>query len=233
MFLKYISINGLGGISRIGLTFRGVMTKIDSGFPDETAFALSRVFCNRPPAGQPGAVMAGRDTAVEALIAAEGLRYRVRLRGRELELTAASVGEDGNETEATERYISFMERCAEEDRLCLFNDGSRDNRDLRAYLNEDKQYKPGELGRLTGGIAKTQSFRNELKRYLSADPVSCAYDTGLLPYLDTVRFWDSFGATRDLHYEGKPLLIVKPSPETLKTVAEYRFLLDRQVLVLT
>ena len=231
MFLKSISITALGGVKQFSQTFRGVFSKLETESPDEILFAIGKVLFNRPD-GSARRVKAAKNTLITAQIAAECFRYTVTLRGAGLKMTAYALGEDGTECEATEQYLSFTRRSAEEDRLCLFDENARDKRDLRAYLEEEKNYKPGELAVLTDGIAKTQSFRNALRAYLDAAPLSCAYDEGILPCLDTVRFWDGFGELRDIHYEGKPLLIRKPSPETLKIIAEYRYSIDRQILAI-
>lgn len=51
-------------------------------------------------------------------------------------------------------------------------------------------------------------------------------------FIDTACFWDDFGKIRDLHYEGKPLLVKDVSPDIICSIQEYDRQIDRQKLLI-
>ena len=54
----------------------------------------------------------------------------------------------------------------------------------------------------------TCSFRKCLKDYLNQKSIAATdSDSNAIRFIDTVCFGDDFGKMRDLHYEGKTLLV--------------------------
>jgi len=202
-------------------SFPGGVCRVGCDDPETLLSAFALLLC-------PGSAPPKRGGAkIRAEIEAGGTVYRVSLTGKKLSAGAKRSG--GEETEGTVReYLSLLRRCPEEDRLCFFPPADGDDFDPETYLRAEE---PGRLLRGTAGMAATESFRRCLKSSLLSSPAPRGATGPLLSYLETVRFWDRFGRLRDLHYEGKPLLIRLPRvpPEA---AALCRAFTDRQIVFL-
>ena len=202
-------------------SFPGGVCRVGCDDPETLLSAFALLLC-------PGSAPPKRGGAeIRAEIEADGTVYRVALTGKKLSAGAFCSG--GEETEGTVReYLSLLRRCPEEDRLCFFPPADGDDFDPETYLRAEE---PGRLLCGTAGMAATDSFRRCLKSSLLSSPAPRGATGPLLSYLETVRFWDRFGRLRDLHYEGKPLLIRLPfvPPEA---AALCRAFTDRQIVFL-
>lgn len=203
-------------------SFPGGVCRVGCDDPETLLSAFALLLC-------PGSAPPKRGGAeIRAEIEADGTVYRVSLTGKKLSAGAKRSG--GEETEGTVReYLSLLRRCPEEDRLCFFPPADGGVFDPERCLSAEEPDR--RLLRGTAGMAATGSFRRCLKRCLLSSPAPRGATGPLLSYLETVRFWDRFGRLRDLHYEGKPLLIRLPRvpPEA---AALCRAFTDRQIVFL-
>ena len=162
------------------------------------------------------------------------LFYRVTSIGIPTKVLAVRVSNDGTAEETTDEYFSAISRCVEEDRISFW-DGSKNGAyyGVERYEAEEKYYRTGEFAHVTNGMGITCSFRKCLKDYLNQKSIAATdSDSNAIRFIDTVCFWDDFGKIRDLHYEGKPLLVKDVSPDIICSIQEYDRQIDRQKLMI-
>lgn len=179
-------------------------------------------------------VAAGQCTKLYAEVLVGDLKYQVHSNGVSAKISAVRVTQDGTVEEATDEYSSVMNRCEEESRISFF-DRSKNGAyyGLERYETEEKFYRTGEFARVTDGMGTTCSFRRCLKDYLNQKAVvGTGADCAAIHFVDTVCFWDDFGKMRDLHYEGKPLLVKDVSPDIVCLIQKYDRQIDRQKLLI-
>ena len=209
MYLKRLTVRGVGRVDQLDLDLKGGISLIQSGFVNEIVLAVGAVTANRPITEVYPPVRTGRTSLVSAEIRVGGKTFSVTASGRDLTVTAETAEHSEYYDSDTDEYLSLMHRCEVEDRLCLIDEKRRSPyHDLNLLLDEEKLFGKGELRRVTGGTGVTCSFRTALRYYLLAETIANEDKRDLLSRLDAVRFWDRFGRTRDMHYEPKPLLLV-------------------------
>ena len=232
MYVKRLSLEGVGRVGRLTLDLADGYNEIKSRVADEIVSALGAVTANREVKEIYPPKWADKKSSIFAEVSADGKRFAVRVRGKDLTLSAVADVHNAEFASDTEEYFSLMRRCAVEDRLCLI-DVKRASKyhDLNVFLSEEKNFRPGELRRITDGIGTTRSFRAALRQYLVSETVAPEGKRCLLSRIDAVRFWDVFGKTRDMHYEGKPLLLVGVGGEAADVLPDLAELIKRQVVV--
>ena len=234
MYIKRLSLEGVGRVGRITVDLKSDISDVEIRFADEVCFAVGVATANGSLKEKYPPVRADKRSSICAEVFVGGKRFTIRARGKNFDISAEADVHNEEYDSDTEEYLSLMKRCDVEDRLSLIDGKHRSPyHDLNVFLNEEKHFRPGELRRITDGIGTTRSFRSALKQYLLAETIAPEEKRGLLSRLDAVRFWDSFGKTRDMHYEGKPLLLVGLTDEEKKIVSGAAPLLDRQVIVIT
>ena len=234
MYVKRLSLEGVGRVGRLTLDLVDGYNEIKSRVADEIVSALGAVTANREVKEIYPPKWADKKTSIFAEVSADGKRFAVRAGGKDLDVSAETDVHNAEFDSDTEEYLSLMRRCAVEDRLSLIDGKHRSPyHDLNVFLNEEKHFRPGELRRITDGIGTTRLFRAALKQYLISETIAPEDKRCLLSRLDAVRFWDSFGKTRDMHYEGKPLLLVGLTGGEKEVLRGAAPLLDRQIVVIT
>lgn len=103
---------------------------------------------------------------------------------------------------------------------------------LERYLREDKHFEPGVLKVLTDGMSATATFRRVLKHFLTFSTLSPDIKSPMLSFIDTVRFWDDFKSTVNIHHEGKPLFVKGFNAKYRKLLKDNRELINRQIIVI-
>ena len=202
---------------------------------------ISLLLESKCPYSVPLSSWVGQNTRLYAEIETDGGAFCVeKLHGRDRTLTTKTTRQ-GEVGDVYKQYRTFMNRSHDEDSICFFDASEKPlipNRIFR-YLYEDKFYFPGEFGKLTNGLGNTKTFRTYLKNYIGKDLPLLETDTdppaaekGLSPFgkfLDVARCWDGFCKIRDLHYEGKPLLIANPQTN-LQEILPSNLNIERQIL---
>ena len=234
MYVKRLSLEGVGRVGRLTLDLVDGYNEIKSRFADDIVSALGTVTSNGAIKEIYPPVRADKKSSIFAEVSVGGKRFAVRARGKNLGVSAETGVHNEEYDSDTEEYLSFMRCCAVEDRLSLIDCNHKSTyHDLNVFQNEEKHFRSGELRRITDGIGTTRSFRTALKQYLISETIAPEEKRGLLSRLDAVRFWDSFGKTRDMHYEGKPLLLVGLTDGEKEILRSAAPLLDRQIIVIT
>lgn len=179
-------------------------------------------------------VAAGQCTKLYAEVIVDNLKYQVKSNVVSTKISAVRVNKDGTVEEAAYDYSSVMRRCEEENKISFF-DGSKSgaNYGLERYEAKEECNRTSELARATDGMGATSSFKRCLKDHLNRRSAAAAdEDNCAIRFIDTVCFWDDFGKMRDLHYEGKPLLVKDPSPDNVNLIKKYYHKIDRQKLLI-
>ena len=178
-------------------------------------------------------VAAGQCTKLYAEVVVGDLKYQVTSNGVPTNISAVRVNQDET-IEATDEFFSVMSRCEEENRISFFDESNNGtNFGLEQYEAEEKFYRKGELARITDGMGATCTFRKCLKDYLNQKSIAATdSDSNAIRFIDTVCFWDDFGKMRDLHYEGKPLLVKDVSPDIVCSIQKYDRQIGRQKLLI-
>ena len=229
MFIQRLRIEHYGGIAHLDRRFTSGISTINAPDPAAVLSALRVLLRMAPQSEGNPSVKAGRLTRLLAEVVVEHKLYVVQAQGRRLDL----IAEVGKKDE-TQLYNAVIRRCREEDRVCVFDPNAEEPIDPARYLPAERIYKPEKLFRFTDGMSATGTFRACLKDFLEhralTDP-GCADPATL--FLDAVRFWDEISAIRDLHYEGKPLLLLTPPPALVRAIQEYDRDVRRQKILVT
>ena len=232
MYLKRLLIENFGSIARLDKTFAADIGTINTEYADDLLYALKLLLgCpldksrGRPP-------KRSKSTRLYAEVVTENVLYKIESHGRRYEPTVNAIPLNRFEAASPSGYFSDIRQCEEEFRLCFpdFSDYVNAPFDLERYLYEDKYYEPGELSYLTGGMSATGTFRRRLKDFLLYHTLSPDVKNPMLSYIDTVRFWDDFKSTVNMHHEGKPLFVKGLNAKDKKPLKENRDLISRQII---
>lgn len=242
MYIRQINVDNFGSIRHFEKSLSSYPTVIKSNDPGTVLIGISLLLESKYPYSVPHASLVGQNTRLYAEIVTNDGFFcveKVHDRNHTLKTKTTRRGKAGN---VYEQYQAFMQRSHEEDDICFFDTSKKPlipNRIFR-YLYEDKFYFPGEFGKLTNGLGTTKTFRTYLKNYIGkdslllemgADPL--AAEKGISPFrefLDVACFWDGFCKIRDLHYEGKPLLVANPQTNLRKSLSLF-LNVERQILI--
>ena len=234
MYIKRLLIENFGEIKRLDKTFAADICTVNTDFADDLLSALklllgcpldkSRV---RPPKRT-------KKTRLYAEVVTKNTLYTIESHGRRYEPTISAIPLNRFETASPSGYFAAMRQCEEEIRLCFPDISNTENApyDLARYMCAEKYYVPGELMKLTDGMSSTATFRRTLKHFLEYRTLSPDIKSPMLSYIDTVRFWDEFKSTVNIHHEGKPLFIKNLSAKDKKILKENRNLISRQIIFL-
>lgn len=232
MYLKRLLIENFGEIKRLDKTFSADISTVNTDFADDLLSAVRLLLgCHldknrgRPP-------KRSKSTRLYAEVVTENAIYKIESCGRRYEPTVCAIPLNRFETASPSGYFSAVRQCEEEIRLCFPDMPDIENApyDLEQYMNEEKYYAPGELRRLTDGMSATPTFRRALKNFLEYRTLSPDLKSPILSFVDTVRFWDEFKSTVNIHHEGKPLFIKNLSEKDRKILKENRELMNRQII---
>ncbi len=232
MYIKRLLIENFGEIERLDNTFTADIGTVNTDFADDLLSAVRLLFgCptdksrGRPP-------KRNKSTRLYAEVVTENALYKIESCGRRYVPTVNAIPLNRFETASQSGYFSAIRQCEEEIRLCFsdFPDYENAPFDLERYLCEEKYYAPGELCKLTDGMSVTPTFRRALKHFLTYRTLSPDLKSPILSFVDTVRFWDEFKSTVNIHHEGKPLFIKNLSEKDRKILKENRELINRQII---
>ena len=232
MYIKRLLIENFGEIKRLDKTFTADICTINTDFADDLLSAVRLLLgCpldksrGRPP-------KRSKSTRLYAEVVTENALYKIESRGRRYVPTVNAIPLNRFETASPSGYFSAVRQCEEEIRLCFPDMSDIENApfDLERYLCEDKFYVPGELMKLTDGMSATATFRRALKNFLIYRTLSPDVKSPILSFVDTVRFWDEFKSTVNIHHEGKPLFIKGLSYKDRKILKENRKVINRQII---
>ena len=232
MYIKRLLIENFGKIKRLDKTFAADICTLNTEFADDLLSAAKLLLgCpldksrGRPPKRT-------KKTRLYAEVVTKNALYKIESRGRRYEPTVCAIPLSKYETASPSGYFSAVRQCEEEIRLCFpdFPDYENAPFDLERYLNEEKYYAPGELMGLTDGMCVTATFRRALKHFLEYRTISPDLKSPMLSYIDTVRFWDEFKSTVNIHHEGKPLFVNGLNAKDKKLLKENRDLISRQII---
>ena len=232
MYIKRLLIENFGEIKRLDKTFVADISTVNTDFADDLLSAVRLLFgCptdksrGRPP-------KRSKITRLYAEVVTENAIYKIESCGRRYEPTINAIPLNRFETASPSDYFSAIWQCEEEIRLCFPDMSNTENAfyDLARYLCEGKFYVPGELMGLTDGMSATTTFRRTLKHFLTYHTLLPDLKSPILSFVDTVRFWDEFKSTVNIHHEGKPLFIKNLSEKDRKILKENRELINRQII---
>lgn len=232
MYIKRLLIENFGKIERLDKTFAADICTFNTEFADDLLSAAKLLLgCpldksrGRPPKRT-------KKTRLYAEVVTKNALYKIESRGRRYKPTVCAISLNRFETASPSGYFSAIRQCEEEIRLCFpdFPDYENAPFDLERYLYEDKYYEPGELMGLTDGMGATPTFRRALKHFLEYRTISPDVKSPMLSYIDTVRFWDDFKSTVNIHHEGKPLFVKGLNAKDKKILKENRDLISRQII---
>lgn len=240
MFIRRLSVDNFGGIAHFEKSLSSQPAVVITNDPKALISVVSLLLESKCPYPAPPAPLAGQDKRLYAEIETNNGVFNVeKLYDRNDTLTTKITHRDRSGNVYAD-YQTFMHRSPEEDDICFFNASKKQlapNRLFR-YSNEEKFYSPGELGSLTGGMGTTKTFRACLKNYIykesllpeiNLDPFVTKEKVPFWEFLDTAQFWDKFCKIRDLHYEGKPLLVAN-FPAGPKESLPPNLNMERQIL---
>lgn len=233
MYVQRLMVNNYGAIRQFDMRLPKGIAVIDCIDPHAIISALRILLLYAPLNMIDPPVTMRPHTKLFAEVKTGSLKYHVLSQGRSPELSAAIADKDEKQAGANDAYRAFMRRSAEENRICVFDPEAHTDFGLDRYLHDEKYFCPGELARMTNGMGTTDSFRIFLKKYRSRRSVAEAIgNDNAFRFMDAARFWDGFGKLRDIHYEGKPLLIKEPSPDLQRLLIENYHDLDRQLFLI-
>ena len=232
MYIKRLLIENFGEIKQLDKTFAADIGTLNTEFANDLLYAVKLLLgCptdksrGRPP-------KRSKSTKLYAEVVTENALYKIESRGRRYVPTVCAIPLNRFETASQSGYFSAIRQCEEEIRLCFpdFPDYENAPFDLERYLCEEKYYAPGELMGLSDGMGATPTFRRALKHFLEYRTISPDLKSPILSFVDTVRFWDEFKSTVNIHHEGKPLFIKNLSEKDRKILKENRELINRQII---
>ena len=232
MYLKRLLIENFGEIERLDNTFTADIGTVNTDFADDLLSAVRLLLgCpldksrGRPPKRT-------KKTRLYAEVITENILYKIESHGRRYEPTINAIPLSRFETASQSGYFSAIRQCEEEIRLCFPDISEIDNApyDLERYLNEEKYFAPGELKGLTDGMSATSTFRRALKHFLTYRTLSPDMESPMISFIDTVRFWDDFKSTVNIHHEGKPLFVKGLNAKDRKLLKDNRDLINRQII---
>ena len=232
MYIKRLLIENFGEIARLDKTFTADISTVNTDFADDLLSAVRLLLgCpldksrSRPPKKT-------KKTKLYAEVVTENALYKLESRGRRYEPTVCAIPLNRFETASPSGYFSAVHQCEEEFRLCFPDISNTENApyDLERYMYEGKYFEPGKFSEVTDGMSVTPTFRRALKNFIQYRTLSPDFKSPILSFVDTVRFWDDFKATVNIHHEGKPLFIKGFSAKDRKILKENCEVLSRQII---
>lgn len=233
MYIKRLTIDNFGSIIHFDMHLPKTVALIETCDSHSVTSAVRILLLYASIHDIDPPVAAGQCTKLYAEVVAGDLNYQVTSNG--IKISAFRINKDSSVEEVTDEYFYAVSCCEEEDRIS-FLDGSKNGAyyGLERYASEDKFYRAGEFARVTDGMGATSVFRRCLKNYLNDKAITVAdADNSAVRFIDTVCFWDDFGKMRNMHYDGKPLLVKDPSPDIVSSIQKYGQQIDRQKLLMT
>ena len=234
MYIKRLEIDPFEECGPIGISFAEDVTVIDHNVGQTVVGAIKLLLLYSSQYGVDLPFSAGKPAKLFAEVVAGDATYHVRSCGLAGGLTVQRLAKDGTITRAEEAYCALMRRCAEENRISIVA-GVHNGSDygLERYRREDRYYGAGVFARVTDGMCLTHSFRRCVRQHMRQNAAEAPNaDTPARPWIDTVRFWNAFGKMRDLHYEGKPLVVDQTLLSFVSAPVLFR-MTGRQVLIVT
>ncbi len=235
MYIRRLIIENYVGIGHLDLRLTKKTNRIGCPCPETVVTALQKLLIYVPPDSTSLSPGTSEDTRLCADVRAGGTDFRVEIRGTPGKMTAVS-GDVGHDPDLLKQYRYFMDRCPEEDFTSVFIKGQQNIRKVQSYINEDRDFRPGEFSRITAGIGATNSFRTCVRDFILRHPVqreNAREEGDEYSFLDTALFWDAFGKLRNIHYEGKPLIMCEPSPVLIKKAEDNLIRTDRQIILIS
>ena len=233
MYIKRLTIDNFGSIIHFDMHLPKTVALIETcdSHSVTSAVRILLMYASIHEIDPP--VAAGQCTKLYAEVVAGDLNYQVTSNG--IKISAFRINKDSSVEEVTDEYFYAVSCCEEEDRIS-FLDGSKNGAyyGLERYASEEKFYRAGEFARVTDGMGTTYSFRRCLKEYLNQKTVAATdEDNSAIRFINTVCFWDDFGKIRNMHYDGKPLLVKDASPDIVCSIQEYDRQIGRQKLLIS